>query len=203
MIRDERVLAKYADLGVTSNKMKQWIGVTEDPTVQVQSVSAQFPIIHQRLVCIRVALRIMQAHRVPTERANQLARACGHDGETAFRAEDYGAILEEKWGPVCHTFTDADLMSEMNRRGRKVTTAEGGFKSDKDRRQYYDAVKTLRCSLWAMEMFDIEPELAHRSMLAFQWSNMWQTLTPVGVVAFEIEDYATRMLSRREHTRGS
>jgi hypothetical protein len=180
--------------------LEEWERHSADPMSRVVSESRQYPVLQIRVTIIRVALRIMQNFKVPTEIAYRLARAVRPDGPIAFRLEDYSAILEEKWGPTS-SFSDDEFNRELNKRARRVSLPEGGFHSQEDRDQYYDAIKLLRAGVWALEGCDVPPPMVRKFMAKFIWNNKWTTLPPVGIAAYEIEDYDARFLSRRERTR--
>jgi len=200
MEADNQVLQKY--LGRDIPKMfMEWERATNDPTVRIVPASQMFPISQRRIGVCKIALRIMQNFKVGTEYAHRYARACGHDGEVAFRVEDYDAILGEKWGPQCAFFKASEFERELTRRGRRLALPESGFETTEMQSKYYDCIRTLRAALWGFECFDIPAETAMKWMQAFKWSNMWKGIVPPGVVAFEIEDYASRSLTRRESAR--
>jgi len=200
---DKKVLEKYVGRDIPK-ELEEWERNTNDPTVRIMSMSQAFPISNVRIGVCKVGLRILQAHRVSSERAQYYSRCCGHDGEVAYRVEDYDAILREKWGDrAVETFNDNEFNAELYRRGRKIDLPTNCFGPDDPQLKYYDAIKFLRAALWGIEYFDLPPELVKRWMLAFRWSNIWTKAPPIGIVAFEIEDYAQRHLSRRERTRNT
>jgi len=196
---DKRQLEKFAGRNIPK-ELEEWNRSIRDPSVHIASMSQQYPLKECRINCCKIALRIFQAHRVGSARALQLAKAAGADGAVAYRIEDYDAILEEKWGKAAKFYVgDSELMQEMGRRGRgRLWTPIPGMDTEASLRKYNDCVITCRAALWGMEMFDIPAEPALQVMQTFRWSNMWRNLPCPGVVAFEVEDYASRMLTRRE-----
>lgn len=161
----------------------------KDPTVKV--IPLEQTITGTRMKIIQVGLRIMESEQVPSAIAEEYARAFGHAGNVAFRIEEYDQRLRRKWGAATEFFTEQRFLKFIAERdrGRGIIPATGNVVIDM---QLIRKVNLLRATCRGCEMFDLPAEEVQHAMKHFGRS---------GQIAYDLEDYTARNLSRREMNR--
>ena len=174
---------------------KTWRGMQEairDPSVRI--IPLDNTITGPRVKVVQIGLRIMESEQVPTKIAEEYARTLGHAGNVAFRVEQYDWRMARKWGPNAPKyFTEQRFLRYLAERDRgkasMLTVASGDEQIDIKRIR---RINLLRAACRGCEMFDLPPEELHGALRHFG---------RLGVMAFDLEDYASRHLSRREQMR--
>ena len=158
-----------------------------DPTVRV--IPLEQTITGTRMKIIQVGLRIMEGEQVPTRIAEEYARAFSHAGNVAFRIEEYDFRLVRKWGEAAvKSFTEQRFLKYIAERdrGRPLPVATGDTVIDMN---LLRQVNLLRATCRGCEMFDLPPEEVQHAMKHFGRA---------GEVAYALEDYTARNITRRE-----